>query len=157
MELLWLNRLRCLTWLSKKERMGSAERIADAAILAGDVLIERFIGSAGGGHIKEQQLIRTPFTLPFYLFHSNVLPLFIYLSGPSKGAWAEYELATPAFPFYCVLLSWHTVHRYRWPAASAAALIISPYNLFWGQLTSRFSADIWSHVPTIMSSAVESH
>lgn len=40
--------------------MGSAERIADAAILAGDVLIERFIGSAGGEHIKEQQLIRTP-------------------------------------------------------------------------------------------------
>lgn len=40
--------------------MGSAERIADAAILAGDVLIERFIGSVGGGHIKEQQLIRTP-------------------------------------------------------------------------------------------------
>lgn len=40
--------------------MGSAERIADAAILAGDVLIERFIGSVGGEHIKEQQLIRTP-------------------------------------------------------------------------------------------------
>lgn len=40
--------------------MGRAERIADTAILAGDVLIERFIGSAGGGHIKEQQLIRTP-------------------------------------------------------------------------------------------------
>lgn len=62
--------------------MGSAERIADAAILAGDVLIERFIGSAGGEHIKEQQLIRTPppFALHFYLFHSNVLPpLFIYL------------------------------------------------------------------------------
>lgn len=64
--------------------MGSAERIADAAILAGDVLIERFIGSAGGEHIKEQQLIRTPppppFALHFYLFHSKVLPpLFIYL------------------------------------------------------------------------------
>lgn len=67
--------------------MGSAQRIADAAILAGDVLIERFIGSTGGGHIKEQQLIRTPFALSFYLFHSNVLPLlFIYLSCPCKGA-----------------------------------------------------------------------
>ena len=28
--------------------MASAERIADAAVLAGDVLIERFICSAGG-------------------------------------------------------------------------------------------------------------
>lgn len=60
MELPWLNRLRLLTRLSKKKRMGSTERIADAAILAGDILIERFIGSVGDGHIKEQQLIRTP-------------------------------------------------------------------------------------------------
>lgn len=66
MELPWLNRLRLLTWLSKKERLGSAERIADAAILAGDVLIERFIGSTGGGHIKEQRLIRTPLRLSLF-------------------------------------------------------------------------------------------
>lgn len=44
--------------------MGSAQRIADAAILAGDVLIERFTSSAGGGHIKAPQLIRTPFAFP---------------------------------------------------------------------------------------------
>lgn len=67
MELLWLNRLWLLTWLSKKKGAGGTERIADAAVLAGDVLIERFIGSAGGGHIKEQQLIRIPFAFP-YLF-----------------------------------------------------------------------------------------
>lgn len=49
--------------------MGSAE-IADAAMLAGDVLIERFLGGAGGGHIKVQPLIRTPplFAFHFYLF-----------------------------------------------------------------------------------------
>lgn len=45
--------------------MGSAKRIADAAIFARDVLIERFRGSTRGGHIKEKQLIRTPFALPF--------------------------------------------------------------------------------------------
>lgn len=67
MELLWLSRLWLLTWLSKKKQAGGRERIADAAILAGDVLIERFIRSAGGGHIKEQQLIRIPFAFP-YLF-----------------------------------------------------------------------------------------
>jgi len=69
--------------------MGSAERIADAVLLAGDVLIERFIGSAGGGHIKVQQLIRTPFAFHFYLFISNVLLLlFIYLAsvkGPERN------------------------------------------------------------------------
>lgn len=57
--------------------MGSAE-IADAAMLAGDVLIERFIGGAGGGHIKVQPLIRTALSLLFtfiYLFCFNVLPL----------------------------------------------------------------------------------
>lgn len=48
--------------------MGSAERIADAAILAGDVLIERFIGSTGGRRIKEEELIRTPPFAPSLLF-----------------------------------------------------------------------------------------
>lgn len=67
--------------MSKKRRLGSTERIADGAVLAGDLLIERFTGSAGGGHIKEQQLMRTPpSVLHFYLFHSNVSPpLFIYV------------------------------------------------------------------------------
>lgn len=78
MELPRLNRLQLLTWLSKKEWMGSAERIADAAILAGDVLIERFIGSAGGGHIKEQQLIRTPLR-PFTFIYSILMSYLFYL------------------------------------------------------------------------------
>lgn len=53
--------------MSKYKRAGGTERIADVAIVAGDVFTERFIGSAGGGHIKEQQLIRIPFAFP-YLF-----------------------------------------------------------------------------------------
>lgn len=79
MELPWLNRLRLLTRLSKKKRMGSTERIADAAILAGDVLIERFIGSVGDGHIKEQQLIRTPSPRLSLIYSILVSYLFLYI------------------------------------------------------------------------------
>lgn len=47
--------------------MGSANRIADAAILVDililDILSGRFTGSAGGGHIKVPWLIRTPLRL----------------------------------------------------------------------------------------------
>lgn len=105
--------------------MGSAERIADAAILAGDVLIERFIGSAGGEHIKEQQLIRapppppSPFTFIYSILKSYLLYLFILslYGGPERNTnWLLLH-----FPFFCVLLCWRTVHRYRWLTASAAA------------------------------------
>lgn len=58
--------------------MGSVGRIADAAILAGDVLIERFIGRAGGEHIKDQQLIRTPLR-PFTFIYSILMSYLFYL------------------------------------------------------------------------------
>lgn len=75
-----LNRLGLLTWLSKKERIGIVERKADVAVLLGDEFTEGFLGSEGGGYIKEQQLIKIPFAFHIYLFNSNVSPLlFIYL------------------------------------------------------------------------------
>ena len=92
--------------------MGSAERIADAAILAGDVLIERFIGSAGGEHIKEQQLIRTPPTpSPFTFIYSILMSYLLYLfilslyGGPERNT----NWLLPHFPLFCVLLCWRTV------------------------------------------------
>lgn len=59
--------------------MGSAEGKADVAILAGDVLIERFTVSAGGGHIKQQHLIRTPLYSSLVFIYSNALPLYLFI------------------------------------------------------------------------------
>lgn len=87
-----------MTWLSKKKRAGGAERIADAAILAGDVLIERFIGCAGGGHIKEQWLIRIPLPLFIYSILKSYLFLFIYLV-PVKWAELKKDWLFLQFPF----------------------------------------------------------
>lgn len=152
MELPWLNRLGLLTRLSKKKRMGSTGGIADAAILAGDVLIERFIGSVGDGHIKEQQLIRTslsPFTFIYSILMFLILS-YIYLVSVRRPERNMNGLA-PALPFPCVVLSWQTVNRYRKPAAGRWAPVLFLIS------SSPFSRAVRRRAPAVMSAAAESH
>lgn len=103
-ELLLLNRWRVSTPLSKSDWMGSAESWCSHL---GRGHINWKVLQLRGGHIREQKIIRNP-PLLFTFQYSIPVSYLFYLFVSEKEAWAEYQLASYAFLFYCALLSLRT-------------------------------------------------